>query len=996
MTAAPERAPRPGATQSSAFATAVPGGSRPARELADVWIVTIATLIGLALRLYLLPQDDAWWDEIVTATRAMLPLDQLLTSLKYQGPSPVMTDCSPPLHHLFIHYSLLLGRTDFFLKLPNALFGSLTIPVVYLMTKRLYGSRAGAWTALFVALTAFHVGYSRDARWYSLYYLTATFTLWAFLAGVQDGRRRFWVFFSLGAAAMCYASYTAVTFLAGLTLAMGVWRLFFAPRDGSAGRTLARFVLALLAAGAAYLPWVEGQISTYFAFHAPSVTRPFVLEGFLGYLPSFLAPYYFTTFDLRPLAVVVAVAGTAAFLGRRRFFPLLALLAWTATPVIAAYNAKIDFGISPKYIMSLFFFLAVMAGAGADGLGLLAARLTGRRDGMVRLVVGAALTLGLCTLSLAYYPGHFRDALTNYKGMASWLAREQYNADYLLFAKSRQHKAILDWYLPGQYKTAGDLGVPGYKRAVVLEGWSGPAPASGGRVVDDVLLTRLGILNRSPLLVAPDAEGHWSYADAFTDFRAYSDAARFSNVCVQPTMKNLALYDLTAPGEIEYALLPPAGLPLASLTVRLQVLVERVAFIEPDAALEVLLATGDGPATPLARVDASSFPAPGGLVDVVASVPSAATASPGPLRIVLKFHRGERAGEVMVRSLAFEAAVAPGQVPPTDTAARYAAHIAAHATTHVWTEESEALGLDGPYVFDLADPAQEKSLQAYASRHPDARPVTTLADDQGRPRFVYHDPLLQDPFLRLKNGLAVTVHPVSPRHTDAYVLSGRLDYPSLRLDDAPYPLTLKTPPGTVVTVVPGGVGRLSLRPRFTRDAFDPGQLSHYDGIRTLPGQECLTCAADRGCRFGFRFASLYPMTEIRVVWYPRLLSDRQRQNKVTLGASLDGAAEATLDEFRSTGSGIWDGPERRVSVLKPKKPANQLDLSFTLPSDATQLWSSDGFDMVIEAKLDTRSAPRLQIVDRAQLRLEGSRVNAFGLFLPEQPPKFFDNLEQWP
>ena len=119
----PEASPRPGAL--------------PARVV-WTWLVLL-TLAGLALRLAALDVVGLWWDEFVTLGRATWPVLDLLRSLAHEGPSDVSLDSSPPLLHLLVHASLaLFGPGDVAVKLPSVAAGTLTIPVVWLVGRRLF------------------------------------------------------------------------------------------------------------------------------------------------------------------------------------------------------------------------------------------------------------------------------------------------------------------------------------------------------------------------------------------------------------------------------------------------------------------------------------------------------------------------------------------------------------------------------------------------------------------------------------------------------------------------------------------------------------------------------------------------------------------------------------------------------------------------------------------------------------------------------------------
>ena len=76
----------------------------------------------------------------------------------------------------------LLGHDIGSLRVPPAIFGTLSVPLCYLLVRRL-ASETLAWrTALLMAVSPFFVYYSKDARPYAQLLFTCLFFTWAFFA----------------------------------------------------------------------------------------------------------------------------------------------------------------------------------------------------------------------------------------------------------------------------------------------------------------------------------------------------------------------------------------------------------------------------------------------------------------------------------------------------------------------------------------------------------------------------------------------------------------------------------------------------------------------------------------------------------------------------------------------------------------------------------------------------------------------------------------------
>ena len=140
-------------------------------------MIYLITLIGLVFRLVLANQSF-WLDEGASIMAARVPLSQFFTYLK--------ADFQPPLYYLFLKLWLpLAGNSEWLIRLPGILIGTATIPLVFLLCRKLLGknSKIPFIAALFLALNPFHVYYSQELRMYAL---SAFFVLLSWLALLDE------------------------------------------------------------------------------------------------------------------------------------------------------------------------------------------------------------------------------------------------------------------------------------------------------------------------------------------------------------------------------------------------------------------------------------------------------------------------------------------------------------------------------------------------------------------------------------------------------------------------------------------------------------------------------------------------------------------------------------------------------------------------------------------------------------------------------------------
>jgi len=119
-----------------------------------------AILLAGAVVRFLAPRD-LWLDEALSVDIARLPPGQLLAALRRDG--------SPPLWYVLLHYWIAaFGDSSAAVRASTAITSLATLPVAWLLGRRLLGPRGGLATLLLLAAAPFAVRYASEARMYSL------------------------------------------------------------------------------------------------------------------------------------------------------------------------------------------------------------------------------------------------------------------------------------------------------------------------------------------------------------------------------------------------------------------------------------------------------------------------------------------------------------------------------------------------------------------------------------------------------------------------------------------------------------------------------------------------------------------------------------------------------------------------------------------------------------------------------------------------------------
>jgi hypothetical protein len=150
-------------------------------ELAP-WLVIIITLVGGFLRVFLLGKNGLWLDETFSVWLANHNVADMLQWI-------VKIDQHPPLYYLLLHYWIAHnGDTPYYVRLLSALFGAGTIPVIYLIGKRMSGAVMGLAAAVLLALSTFNIYYAQDTRMYTLLTFNAAVAIYALVRLLTDPR----------------------------------------------------------------------------------------------------------------------------------------------------------------------------------------------------------------------------------------------------------------------------------------------------------------------------------------------------------------------------------------------------------------------------------------------------------------------------------------------------------------------------------------------------------------------------------------------------------------------------------------------------------------------------------------------------------------------------------------------------------------------------------------------------------------------------------------
>jgi mannosyltransferase len=200
------------------------GWGRLRGEALPLVLLALLTLLAGAMRRYHLGQQGLWFDEADIVMRARQPLPDLLRNFIHPGENG-------PLYTLGLAgWVRLLGASEVAVRLPSAIAGTLAIPAMYALGRRLRGPRLGLIAAALLTISPYAHWYAQDAKMYSLLVLLTIVTTWLLLTALHRGGS-LWIVYGVAAAITLGVHATFLLVLvAHAAIAVAVWRAGYGVR----------------------------------------------------------------------------------------------------------------------------------------------------------------------------------------------------------------------------------------------------------------------------------------------------------------------------------------------------------------------------------------------------------------------------------------------------------------------------------------------------------------------------------------------------------------------------------------------------------------------------------------------------------------------------------------------------------------------------------------------------------------------------------------------
>jgi len=137
-----------------------------------VYILSAITVVGAALRFYGLDIQSLWYDEIASWNQSRATsITELFNTMR--------DNVHPPGWVVIIHLSRsLIGDSEVALRLPSAIAGVASIPLIYALGKKLFSYQVGLIAAALMSIFWAPIYYSQESRAYAILILLSIATIY--------------------------------------------------------------------------------------------------------------------------------------------------------------------------------------------------------------------------------------------------------------------------------------------------------------------------------------------------------------------------------------------------------------------------------------------------------------------------------------------------------------------------------------------------------------------------------------------------------------------------------------------------------------------------------------------------------------------------------------------------------------------------------------------------------------------------------------------------
>lgn len=411
--------------------------------------------VAFLLRVLHLGTQSLWRDEVDAIRFSSWSFRELVTGLTWTGHNG-------PLFFLLLRpWRSLTGDSEFALRYPSALMGTLAIPLGFVLARQLGFSRqTGLLLGLLLATSPYLIWYGQEAKMYALLLALITLAFIAYLKALGGAGKRWWLIFTVTTSLSFYIHILSPLMLAVYgVVALVLYRQW--------GRAKGAWLISMACLTLPYLPLAVWQAE--FLFSGASRGHPFypLQREFYLLLQLYsrgVLPFQVAGELSEPLPMILLVflflCGLFLATQQSKLAPLkrVILAAWTLLPPLTVYLISLRVPVFEDryliYITPAFYLLV------AFGLTLV-------RTYSVQLAT-VCLALILTINFTGVWQQQRRPLKADFRAAATYLAN-QATPPAMVMIQIPYLQYTFDYYYPGSYQLLEGIWTNGGKTEAELQ-----------------------------------------------------------------------------------------------------------------------------------------------------------------------------------------------------------------------------------------------------------------------------------------------------------------------------------------------------------------------------------------------------------------------------------------------------------------------------------------------------------------------------------------------
>ncbi len=318
-----------------------------------ILLLFLVLALGSFLRIYGLGAESIWLDEAHSVSVSSQNFASIIAGLLH---------LNPPLYFVVLHFWMgLFGSSEVALRALSAIFGILSILIIYWVGCALFNRKVGLISSFLSAISLFHIQYSQEARPYALLLLLSLLSFLFFIQILKRDKRWYYLCYFLANILLAYTHVFGLFIIAAqIFFLLLFWAKYRLQRLKLLSMQIAT-VVAISPLVFVFGPTVKSMIERGFWIPEPSLMRIYETLGSFAGQDVLLLLLFFCLVIVAPFSIrriegqwtlgkpLESLKSISWNIRLGAVNEILLLVIWLALPIILAFI--ISKTITPIYVI---------------------------------------------------------------------------------------------------------------------------------------------------------------------------------------------------------------------------------------------------------------------------------------------------------------------------------------------------------------------------------------------------------------------------------------------------------------------------------------------------------------------------------------------------------------------------------------------------------------------------------------------------------------------